>query len=91
MNNDDFVYEQKLNFVVRKIITFIIIRSLNTTQHKISKYIVLLYYIFEIDKNDKSMTIFIKKKFHLIKNLKVNMLIDNNIIILKSIVIDTQK
>ena len=91
MNDNNFVYKQKLNFVVRKITIFIIIRNLNTIQHEILKYVVLLYYISEIDKNDKSVTIFIEKKFHLIKNLKVNMLIDNNIIILKNIVIDTQK
>ena len=60
-------------------------------QHKISEYVVLLYYIFKVDKNDKSITTFIEKKFHLIKNLKINMLINNNIIISKNIVINTQK
>ena len=90
-SDNNFVYKQKSNLVVRKMITFIIIRSLNTIQHKILKYVVLLCYIFEIDKNGKSVTTFIEKEFHLIKNLKVNMLINNNIIILKSIVIDTQK
>ena len=42
-------------------------------------------------KNDKSVKIFIKRKIHLIKNLKINMLINNDIIVSKNILINFKK
>ena len=68
----------------------LIVREFNTIQYQSFDYIIVLIY-FASTKKKVSITILIRKKIHLIKNLKINIFIDIDIIISKNIVIDLIK
>ena len=88
LENEDFIRRQKSDVVIRKMISFIIVRDFDTIQHESSRYVILLIY-FTDTKNDIFVKAFIEKEIHLIKNLKVNMLVDNDIIASKDIFVNT--
>ena len=68
--------------------TFLIsIRNLNTTKYFSIDYVIVFIY-FNDEKNDKLIKTKIVKKIHLINELKINMLIDNDFIESKKIKID---
>ena len=90
LTNENFIRRQKFDVVVRKMIFSIIVRDLNTTQHENSNYIILFMYLLNT-KNDASTKILIEKKVHFVKNLKINMLIDNDIIVFENIVTNVDK
>ena len=87
LKNENFIRRQKSNVVVRKIFFFIIVRDFDTTQHENSRYVILFIYFIDT-KNNVFVKIFIEQKIYLIKNLKINMLINNNIIVLKNIFVN---
>ena len=87
LKNKNFIRRQKLNVVVRKIFFFIIVRNFNTTQHENSRYVILFIY-FTNTRNNVFVKVFIERKIHLIKNFKINMLINNNIIVSKNIFVN---
>ena len=55
--------------------------------HDIAEYVLILIYISAI-KDDVNMLFHILQKIHLIDNLKVYMLLDNNVIDLKRIILN---
>ena len=90
LTNENFIRRQKFDVVVRKMIFSIIVRDLDTTQHESSNYVILSMYLLGT-KNDASTKTLIEKKIHFVRNLKINMLIDNDIIVFESIVTDVDK
>ena len=90
LTNENFIRRQKFDVVVRKMIFSIIVRNLNTIQHENSNYVILFMYLLNI-KIDASTKIFIEKKIYFVKNLKINMLIDNDIIVFENIVTNVDK
>ena len=90
-NDVDFVRKQKSNFIIRKMISFIIIRNLKIIQHQCENYVILFIYFININIDNKFIKIFIERKIHFIKIFKINMFIDNDIIIFKNILIDFKK
>ena len=85
-----FFRRQNSNIAVRKMASLIIVRKLDTIQHKSSDYAILSIY-FSGNKDGSSIKTFIEREIHFVKNLKVNMLIDNNIIVFEDIVLDVSK
>lgn len=65
----------------------IIVRKLDDIKHRIDEYVIAFIYFSRI-KNEKSTLAKITREIHSIDNLKTNMLIDNDLIDLKKIVID---
>ena len=88
LNDENFVKRQKFDVIIRKMISFIIVRDLNIIQHENSRYVILFIYFFDTTNDDVFVKIFIEKKVHLIKNFKTNMLIENDIIVSKRIFVD---
>ena len=72
-------------------ISFIIIRNLNIIQYQCENYVILFIYFTNIDIDNKFVKTFIERKIHFIKNFKINMFIDNNIIVFENIFIDFKK
>ena len=72
-------------------ISFIIIRNLNIIQYQCENYVILFIYFTNIDIDNKFVKTFIERKIHFIKNFKINMFIDNDIIVFKNILIDFKK
>jgi hypothetical protein len=64
------------------------IKNIEANIHEIKKYVNVSIYLSS--KNDSTRLIEIHREMHLVKELKVNMLIDNDILESKNIVIDVQ-
>jgi hypothetical protein len=63
------------------------VRELNINKHQTSEYIIVIIYFTDI-LNNKSIRDMIRREVHLIDELKINMLIDNDILELEDIFID---
>ena len=65
-------------------------RDLNTSQHQNSNYVIVSMYFVDV-KNDNSVKTLIRREIHLVNNLKINMFIDNDVIVSESVVLDLVK
>ena len=72
---------------IRKITLFFCVKGFKLTMHDIDEYILISIYIFVI-KNDIKVFYRIYKKIHFVDNLKVYMLLNNNIISFKKIMLN---
>lgn len=71
--------------------TNITIRGIEANKHKINKYVITSIFFQKINKDKQTIKACIRKKIHLIKDLKVNVLIDIDIFISKKFVLNFQK
>ena len=62
-------------------ILLVLIRELENRIVKTNKYIILIIYIDKVLNNNTSKIVYFIIKIYLIKNLKINILIKNNILI----------
>ncbi len=69
--------------------SFLTIRDIESNIHEIKKYVNFSIYLFS--KEDSNKMTKIHREMHLIENLKANMLIDNDILESKEIIIDVQE
>ena len=72
---------------IRRITSFFYVKSIESIMHNIDKYILISIYIF-IVKNNIKVFCRIYKKIHFINNLKTYILLNNDIINLKKIVLN---
>ena len=72
---------------IRKITSSLRVKNLKLIMHNIDKYILILTYIF-IVKNNIKIFYRIYKEIHFIDNLKAYMLLNNDIINLKKIILN---
>ena len=73
---------------IRRITLSLRVKSLNLTIHDTNKYILILIYISTSREDDIKILYRIFKEIYLISNLKTHLLIDNNIIDLKKIILN---
>ncbi len=66
----------------------LIVREIDANVHETKKYVNFLFYLSS--KNDSAKMIEIHKKMHFVKEFKINMLIENDILRSKEIIIDVQ-
>lgn len=64
------------------------IRDVESLKHKTLKYITQNLYFSNIDDNKNKVLIYIRRKLYIVDDLRVKMLIENDIVELKNIVID---
>ena len=87
---DTQYFKNKLkNIFIRTMIFSITIRDLRFTKHSTNKYACCFMYFSEKNENDQSVLVEIIKEIHLIDSLKINFLIDNNVLNLELIDIFT--
>jgi hypothetical protein len=67
------------------------VRGVNISKYKINEYIILLIYFPGINNNRKKVLIYIKREVYLVDSLRVKIFINNNIILLKGIIINIIK
>ncbi len=79
--NRSFLKEQILDILIKWILLFIVIWELRTEIHHCNKYIILIIYMPD---NNDWLTVIIKE-MHIVNNLKIKILIDIDILILKNI------
>ncbi len=68
---------------------FLIVRDIESNVHEIKKYVNFSIYLSS--KNDPTTLVEIHRELHLVEELKVNMLIENDILKSKEIIIDVQQ
>ena len=73
---------------IKKIIIKILIRNLESKIYYFDKYIILIFYIKRNLSNNIRIFIEITREIYIVDNLKINILIDLNILILERIIID---
>ena len=86
----EFYKSQISNTFVRIMITSLKVRDLETKMHETSKYVITNIHLLDT-KNDKKITSIIRREIHLIDDLKINMLFENDIMKSKKIVINIIK
>ena len=74
--------------IIRKIATKISIRELNNKIYYSDEYIVLIFYIKEVLKNNTRVFVKITREIYIVDNLKIRILIKFDILTSKRIVID---
>jgi hypothetical protein len=88
LTNKQFVLKRLLKIHIHLMISSLTIRNIEANVHEIKKYVNFSKYLSS--KNDSTRLIEIHREMHLVKELKVNMLIDNDILKSKDIIIDVQ-
>ena len=81
-----FLFEVFPSIVVKKISTFIIVRDIDVNIYNINEYVKLQIYLF-----DKNNVIKVKRELYIIDNFAIKILIDNDIIKLKNMILDIKK
>ncbi len=69
--------------------TFLIVRDIESNVHETKKYVNFSIYLSS--KNDSTRLIEIHRELHLVKKLKINMFIENDILRSKEIIINVQQ
>ena len=88
----NYVYYKKqiFNIIIRTITTLLKIRNLNTYKYKNYKYVICDIYLKNY-KNNKFVILILRREVYLIKNFKINMFLNNNVINSKNIYINLIK
>ena len=73
---------------IRRITLSLYIKSLNLAIYNINEYILILIFISTIRKDDIKVLYRIFREIHLVNNLKAHLLINNNVIDSKKIVLN---
>ena len=76
--NRRFFFRQNSDLSIRTMTTSLTVREIATDQHQTSEYVIASMYFLD-QKNDKIVKIMIRREIHLMNNLKINMLIDNDV------------
>ena len=80
-----FFEKQSKNVAIRTMTTLITIRDFEVNKHQTDKYAIVFMYFEEKNKIDDIVKAVIIREIHLIKNLKINLLIENDILELELI------
>ena len=76
---------------IRKILSYLRIKGLGSAIYNINKYMLIPIYLRNLKRNNNKTLTYITRKIYLINNLKVNLLIKNNIMKSKKIRLDVSK
>ena len=85
--NRFFLIKIYLELFVRTITNFIIIREIEFNKHKTSKYVIIFLYFLD----ENVIVILTLREIHIVNDLKINVLININIVILEKIDILTSQ
>ena len=67
------------------------IREIKSSQHEISKYIIIFSYFPKVDEGENKVFIYIRREIHIVDDLRIKMLIENNFIEFEEIIINVIK
>ena len=76
---------------IRKISKSLRVKNLNVIMHKTNQYVLISMYVSDVKENDIKILYRIIREIHLIDDLKTHMLIENDIVELKQIVLNVNK
>ena len=76
------------NIKIIKIISSLRIREIKINKYEIDKYIIMKIYFSKINPRENKVFIYLRRKIYIVDDLRIKMLINNDIIDLESIVIN---
>ena len=79
------------NIRIKKMQTSLRVKDIKSFTHEFVEYVCISVYFSDLTKNDFSALTFIARKIHLINDLKVKMLIENDLLNSKDFIIDIEK
>ena len=83
---DKQFFKNQASHIFIRIITFLIfVRDVSLKQHQFDEYVIVFIYISDYNKIDNVVKAIITRKIHLINNLKINMLLNIDLIDLEKI------
>ena len=85
-----FFKKQNFDVSIRQMTTSFTMRDLDISQHQNLDYAILSMYFDDV-KNDNFVKALIRREVHLVDNLKINMLIENDVIVSEDVVFDLVK
>jgi hypothetical protein len=88
LTNENFIRMHEAYYIIRRMTTSLNVRDLEINKHQISKYIIVSIYFAEKIAEEKLIRRVIHREVHLVNDLKVNMLIENDILDFENISID---
>jgi hypothetical protein len=88
LTNRNFIKMHEAHYFIRRMIISLNVRELKINKHEIWEYIIAIMYFLEKINQDKLIRKVIRREVHLMNDLKVNMLINNDILRLEEIFID---
>ncbi len=91
LTNREFIKRHEAHYIIRRMTTSLNVRELRTNKHETWKYIIASIYFLEKITQEKFTREVIRREVHLMNDLKVNMLIDNDILESEDIFIDDSK
>ena len=86
-----FFKKQTSDIFIWIMIVFLIVRGLDINKHQINEYALIFIYIKSKDENGKTTRTCFRKEVHIVNDLKINMLIDNDVMKLKNINVSSSK
>lgn len=81
-------FDKVLTKKILKIITLLKVRDIETSKHKLNKFISRFFYFSDIDSTNCLAYTHIHREFYLVDGLKANLLVGNNILAIERVVID---
>ena len=72
-------------------ISIIIIRDININQHQINEYVICFIYMTKINDQKKKIRVIFRRELHMINVLKIIVFINNDIMNVKNISINSAK
>ena len=79
--NRIFLIKTHLELFIKIMINFVIVREIGFNKHKTSKYVIILLYF----PDENVIVMLISREIHIVDDLKTNVLININIMILEKI------
>ena len=76
---------------IRKISSSLRVKGLNSIMHNTDEYVLVSMYLLGLKRNNNTALIYIIREIHLINGLKANLLMGNNIMGPKKIILDVSK
>ncbi len=89
LTDRQFVLKRLSKAHIHLMISFLTVREIDANVHETKKYVNFSIYLSS--KNDSKKMIEIHREMHLVEDLKVNMLIENDILESEDIIIDIQE
>ena len=77
--------------IIFRIFSLFKIREIEFFRHEILKYLITFYYFLNVDDKENEVFVYIYRKIYIVNNLRIKMLIENNIIDFEKIIINVIK
>ena len=91
LTNKNYIKNIISNIIEHKIFEFLRIKNINFVWHNTFNYVLLNFYVFDVTKNDKFVTIHFQYEIYLIDQLSIKIFIDIVIMMFEQMILNVEK